>query len=240
LRNVSTEKNPERIGGMFNRIAPTYDFLNHFLSAGMDLWWRRQAVRALQLRPGDHVLDVASGTGDLAFAALKDEPNLQVVGVDFATRMLAQAETKRRQRGIGCDRYQVLAGDAMHLPFAPNRFDAAMIAYGIRNVPDMGAALAEFHRVLKPCGSLCILEFSLPGCALFRTLYLFYFQHILPALGQWVSRDREAYDYLPASVGAFQTPQQIAETLCRHGFQVKDVRPLLGGVTTCLLAARAG
>jgi demethylmenaquinone methyltransferase/2-methoxy-6-polyprenyl-1,4-benzoquinol methylase len=240
LRNVSIEKNPERIGGMFDRIAPTYDFLNHLLSAGMDLWWRRQAVRALGLQSGQQVLDVASGTGDLAFAALSGEPNVQVVGVDLATRMLARAEAKRRRRGIARHRYQVLAGDAMHLPFASNRFDAAMIAYGIRNVPDMDMAFTEFHRVLKPRGSLCILEFSLPECPLFRAFYLFYFQHILPALGEWVSRDREAYDYLPASVGAFQTPQEIAEALRRHGLRVALIRPLLGGVTTCLLATKAG
>lgn len=232
------EKDPGRIGGMFDRIAPTYDFLNHFLSAGMDLWWRRQAIRALGLRPGRQVLDVASGTGDLAFAALRQEPNVQVTGVDLATRMLSRAVAKRDRTGVNSERYRALAGDALHLPFRSNRFDAAMIAYGIRNVPDMDAAFDEFHRVLKPGGKLCILEFSLPTSPLFRSLYLFYFQHILPTLGQWVSRDTEAYEYLPASVEAFQTPREIAEKLRRCGFHVTRIQPLLGGVTTYLLAVK--
>ncbi|OIQ00003.1 MAG: hypothetical protein AUK55_02170 [Syntrophobacteraceae bacterium CG2_30_61_12] len=240
MRTVSIEKDPKRIGGMFDRIAPTYDLLNHLLSAGMDLWWRRQAIGALRLRPGMRVLDVASGTGDLAFAALGRQPGVRVVGVDLATAMLVRAVAKRRRRGIEAGRYQVLCGDAMKLPFPAEAFDAAMIAYGIRNVPDLDAAFLEFKRVLKPGGRLCILEFSMPGSALFRALYLFYFQHVLPTLGSWVSRDHEAYDYLPASVGAFQTPRELARRLQDHGFQMLALRPLFGGVTFHLTARKPG
>ena len=128
----------------------------------------------------------------------------------------------------------------MKLPFPAEAFDAAMIAYGIRNVPDLDAAFLEFKRVLKPGGRLCILEFSMPGSALFRALYLFYFQHVLPTLGSWVSRDHEAYDYLPASVGAFQTPRELARRLQDHGFQMLALRPLFGGVTFHLTARKPG
>lgn len=238
MKPVSIEKSQQRIGHMFNRIAPTYDFLNHFLSAGMDLLWRRQAVRALRLEPHQQVLDVASGTGDLAFAALRNEPALHVIGADLALEMLNRAECKRNRFRIAKERYSTIAGDALRLPFRSAQFDAVMIAYGIRNVPDMDMAFQEFHRVLKTGGRVMIQEFSLPTQPLFRDLYLFYFQKMLPTVGNWISQDQEAYDYLPASVGAFLEPEQIVERLRDHDFAVDCVRRLLGGVTYFITARK--
>ncbi len=231
MRNVSIDKDPQRIGQMFDRIAPTYDLLNHVLSFGFDLWWRRQAVRALAIRSSQRILDVATGTGDLAFAALKEAPGCRVVGIDIAREMVSRARAKRDRSASAASRYIPMVADALGLPFADARFDAIMVAYGIRNMPDIGAACDQFHRVLKPGGRVLILEFSVPTVPVFRSLYLFYFNTILPAIGNNVSRDPEAYDYLPASVGAFIEPREMGRTLSAHGFQVEEIRTLLGGVT---------
>jgi len=238
VKMVSLEKTQSRIGSMFDRIAATYDFLNHFLSAGLDLWWRRQAVRALPLPADAVILDVATGTGDLAFAALQAREDVRVVGLDLAFNMLRIAKAKREKKGTPPRRYQLLRGDALELPFAAESFDAVMIAYGIRNVPDMGAALEEFHRVLRPGGALLVLEFSLPSAALLKRLYLFYFEKILPRLGGAVSRDPEAYAYLPASVGAFVTPEDLGGLARDRGFHRLEVRRLTGGVTYYLRAVK--
>lgn len=238
VANVSIDKNQRRIGYMFNRIAPTYDFLNHFLSAGLDLWWRRQAVRSLNLKAGERVLDVATGTGDFAFTALRMESRLHLIGVDLAFLMLKEARQKRVRQNITAQTYSLVTGDALHLPLKDESFDAAMIAYGIRNVPDMKQAFREFHRVLRPGGQLLILEFSLPTFPVFRSFYLFYFQKILPCLGGLISGDKEAYGYLPASVGAFLTPSEMDELLRECGFQTAETRLLLGGVTYFLRTIR--
>lgn len=238
MKPVSIDKNQRRIREMFDGIAATYDFLNHFLSAGLDLWWRRCAARILAPAPRSRLLDVATGTGDLAFAALAREPSLHIIGVDLAPEMLKRAMAKAEARRIVDGRYRVLAGDALHLPCRDGSFDAVTIAYGIRNVPDMGAALQEFHRVLKSGGRLLILEFSLPTHPLFRWFYLFYFETVLPAVGRWISQDREAYEYLPASVGAFVSPDAMEAIVHRSGFRPESVTPLLGGVTYVLTALK--
>ena len=218
---------------MFDRIAATYDFLNHFLSLGVDLWWRRQAVRALwRCAPRTlKVLDVATGTGDLAFAALHHQPQAAVVGLDLSQKMLRIAEQKRRARSIPKRRYGLIAGDALAMPFGDSAFDAVMIAYGIRNMPDTAQAFREFRRVLRPGGHVLILEFSLPPHPLFRKPYLFYFEKILPRLGGWVSRDGEAYRYLPASVGAFIRPDDLSAFGAAEGFAPQRIRLLTGGIT---------
>ncbi len=238
MPSVSLEKTQNRIGSMFDRIAATYDFLNHTLSLGLDIQWRNRAVRSLPARKNDLVLDVATGTGDLAFALLRARPKARIVGVDLARNMLRIAREKRRRQGIAERCYSVLAGDALQLPFSDNRFDALMIAYGIRNVPDMGRALKEFHRVLKPGGHLLVLEFSLPRLPLLRNAYIFYFEKILPRLGGFVSGDSEAYAYLPASVGAFVTPEELQALTETHGFHHVLTRLLTGGVTYFLLARK--
>ncbi len=218
---------------MFDRIAATYDFLNHFLSLGVDLWWRRQAVQALwRCDPwAKTVLDVATGTGDLAFAALHHSPEATVVGLDLSRNMLRIAQEKRRARSISNRRYGLIAGNALAMPFRDDSFDAVTIAYGIRNMPDMAQAFREIRRVLRPRGHVLILEFSLPQNPLFRAPYLFYFREILPRLGGWVSRDEEAYRYLPASVGAFISPEAMSAFGAAEGFVTRHIRLLTGGIT---------
>lgn len=233
MSHVSLEKSPHRMGSMFDRIARTYDLLNHTLSLGLDLWWRRQAVHALwRLAPhAQRVLDVATGTGDLAFAALRGRPHVTVIGLDVARNMLRIALTKRRDASVPSTRYGLVAADALKMPFPDASFDALMIAYGIRNLPDIPEAFREFRRVLRPKGHLLILEFTLPRQPVLKKAYLFYFEKILPRLGGWVSRDREAYHYLPASVGAFITPEAMSRLGAAEGFETRRIRLLTAGIT---------
>lgn len=233
MSRVSLEKSPHRIGSMFDRIAATYDCLNHILSLGVDLWWRRQAVRALwRCAPGaEAVLDVATGTGDLTFAALSERSDITVVGLDLARNMLRIAGEKRNARAVSERRYGLVAADALAMPFRDASFDAAMMAYGIRNMPDISQAFRELRRVLRPGGHVLILEFSLPRRPLLKSAYLFYFEKILPRLGGWISRDHEAYRYLPASVGAFITPEALSRLGAAEGFQTCRIQPLTGGIT---------
>ena len=238
MGKVVLDKHPRRMGAMFDRIAPTYDFLNHFLSAGMDVQWRRQAVASLNPKPGDRLLDAATGTGDLAFSALSRREGLRVVGVDLAWRMLQEARRKREDQGVSRASYALAAADALRLPLRDASFDKAMIAYGIRNVPDMEGVLKELRRVLRKGGDLLILEFSLPSLPPLRSMYLFYFQKILPWLGGWISGDSEAYRYLPASVGAFHTPAEMKKRVEGCGFETLETRLLWGGVTYFLRARK--
>ena len=189
---------------MFDAIAPRYDFLNHLLSAGIDRRWRRRAIRSLALTGRETVLDLCTGTGDLAIEARRARPGAaRVVGVDFSGAMLRLGVEKLRQRAL--DRDVVLVrGDASTIPVADGSVDAVTIAFGIRNVEDRGAACREIVRVLKPGGRLAVLEFAMPTSPVFRQLYLSYFRHILPRIGRLVSGHDSAYTYLPASVDAFE------------------------------------
>ncbi len=178
---------------MFDAIARRYDFLNHFLSAGIDRQWRREAVRSLQLTGRERVLDVCTGTGDLAIASRTANPGAAfVIGVDFARAMLCVGLDKLRRRGLA-DTVQLARGDATRLPLPDASVDAATIAFGIRNVDDPGAACRELNRVLGASGRLAILEFAVPTAQPFRSLYMTYFKFILPRLGRLVSGHDAAY-----------------------------------------------
>jgi len=217
-----------QVQSMFDGIAGRYDFLNHFMSLGIDLYWRKQSVKALELKDGHILLDVACGTGDQGFAALKTA-DIEVMGLDFSFNMLELAKQKIDRRGLA-EKFEVVQGDAENLPFQDNTFDALSISYGIRNVGTISAALSEFYRVLKPGGRLSILEFSEPQGWFFGRLYRFYFDHILPKLAGMMS-NKSAYTYLPESVRHFPDRSDFKTLLSGEGFHHVDHRDLTFGIT---------
>jgi demethylmenaquinone methyltransferase/2-methoxy-6-polyprenyl-1,4-benzoquinol methylase len=217
-----TDKTPARIAGMFDAIAPRYDLLNRVLSAGLDARWRARAIRSLALTGRETVLDVCSGTGDVAITAMSAVPGArQVIGVDFAGQMLRLGRQKLPPKGLDT-RVSFAQGDAMNLPVASASVDAATVAFGIRNVQQPSAAFAEVYRVLRPGGRFAILEFGTPRVPVLRALYLWYFRHVLPRVGRAVSGHGSAYAYLPESVGSFPAPARVVASLEAVGF--RDVR----------------
>ena len=230
------DKTPRRIAGMFDAIARRYDRLNHLLSAGLDRRWRRQAIAALAPPPGARVLDVCTGTADLAIAACRaDSPPRTVVGVDFAGAMLEIGRGKVQASGLG-RRLRLVRGDACRLPCAPSTVDAATVGFGIRNVVDPVQAVREIARVLRPGGRLAILEFGEPRLPVVRGVYLWYFRHVLPRVGAWLSRHGDAYAYLPESVQAFLGPDALAAVLRDCGFDRVRVVPLALGIVRLYVA----
>jgi demethylmenaquinone methyltransferase/2-methoxy-6-polyprenyl-1,4-benzoquinol methylase len=238
---ISTSKEPARIAGMFDAIARRYDALNHLLSAGMDKRWRRRAVRALGLSGHERVLDMCTGTGDLAIEAASAESGRarQVVGIDFSGEMLRLAHGKAAAAGLA-GRIQLARGDATAVPLPDAAFDAAMVAFGIRNVIDPARACDEFRRLLVPGGPLAILEFGSPRLPGLRALYLWYFRRVLPLVGRLVSRHREAYAYLPASVIAFPSGDAFAAMLTEAGFEDVRYETLTCGVVYLYVARNGG
>jgi demethylmenaquinone methyltransferase / 2-methoxy-6-polyprenyl-1,4-benzoquinol methylase len=211
---------------MFTAIAPRYDILNHLLSFNVDRYWRRAAVRRLgwERRRDGVYLDLCAGTLDLA-ATLARASGFAgtVIGADFVVPMLALGKGK-------ADRARPVGADALALPFADRRFDGAMVAFGVRNLADLDAGLAEAYRVLKPGARLVVLEFTTPRFAPLRALYLWYFRRVLPAVGRAVSKHRDAYTYLPESVLEFPEPEALALRLARAGFRDVAYERLSGGV----------
>jgi demethylmenaquinone methyltransferase/2-methoxy-6-polyprenyl-1,4-benzoquinol methylase len=215
---LGRDKQPDRIAGMFDAIAPRYDLLNHVLSVGLDLRWRRKAVQALALSGGDTVLDLCTGTADLAIASATASPGAaSVVGVDFAGQMLRLGLAKIAARGLAA-RISLLQGDAMRIPLASASVDAATVAFGIRNVERPEVAFADVFRVLRPGGRFAILEFGVPRAPGVRQAYLAYFRHVLPRIGSLISGHSSAYTYLPASVGSFPEPEEVVASLTATGF----------------------
>ena len=231
-------KSPERIAGMFDAIAGNYDFLNHLLSAGIDRRWRRKAIRSLNLSGRERVLDLCTGTGDLAIAALDAAPGAHsVVGVDFAGAMLQVGLAKTQSRGLA-DRVTLVRGDAARIPAVSGSVNAVTVAFGIRNVQNTQAACDEMHRVLSPDGRLAVLEFAIPRTPGVRALYLWYFNQVLPRIGKLVSRHNAAYGYLPASVGAFASPDEFVKILRQSGFDEIRAIPLTLGIVYLYTARR--
>jgi demethylmenaquinone methyltransferase / 2-methoxy-6-polyprenyl-1,4-benzoquinol methylase len=221
-----------RIQRMFAAIAPTYDINNRLHSLWMDQRWRTTAVRLAQVRPADVVVDVACGTGDLALKFAGAHPSA-VIGVDFTFEMLPLALRKSLHRRT-VPTITWLNGDAQALPLPDASADIVSIAFGIRNVAEPAAAIAEFHRVLRPGGRLVILEFSLPRNPVLRGLYNFYFRRILPRTATLISRDRTgAYRYLPESVNTFISPGTMLEMIAAAGFTNTRQHPLTLGICVC-------
>ncbi|MDE3154348.1 MAG: bifunctional demethylmenaquinone methyltransferase/2-methoxy-6-polyprenyl-1,4-benzoquinol methylase UbiE [Acidobacteriota bacterium] len=222
-------KDPARIAGMFDAIASRYDLLNHLLSAGIDRYWRARAIRALRLTGREALLDLCTGTADLAMAAARPGRAARVVGLDFAAAMLDIGRQKVARAGLARV-VHLVRGDAMVLPLPDRSVDAVTIAFGIRNVADPLKAGRDIRRVLRPGGRLAILEFGLPPSRLVRAVYLWYFRHVLPLIGRLVSRHSLAYSYLPASVGTFPPPDEFAGLLRTAGFSDVRATPLTFGI----------
>lgn len=235
---TDVSKSPTRIAGMFDAIAGHYDLLNHLLSAGIDKRWRRTAVRSLSLTGRERVLDLCTGTGDLAIAArTATPPAARIVGIDFAGAMLQVGRDKVRRASLE-PTIALVRGDASRIPLADGSVDAVTIGFGIRNVEDTTAACTEMHRVLKPGGRLAILEFAIPTTPIVRAAYLWYFNQVLPRIGRLVSRHNAAYGYLPASVGAFASPDEFVTILRHAGFDRISASPLTFGIVFLYTAAR--
>lgn len=219
---------------MFDAIAPRYDFLNHALSLGIDRGWRRKAIRSIATVSPDEILDVATGTADLAILAAKTT-GARVIGVDISEGML---EAGRKKLGAFSDKISLHTGDSEALQFEDGRFDAVMCAYGVRNFENLEVGLREMARVLRPGGRVAILEFSRPKAFPVKQLYGFYFRAILPAMGRLVSKHSTAYSYLPQSVQAFPEGKDFVQMLERCGFKEVQARPLTFGITTLYTAGK--
>ena len=213
----------------FARIADRYVCTNHVLSCGADIWWRKAVTARIQKWQPARVLDVASGTGDLALEIQRQCPACEVIASDFCAEMLAHAA----RRGV----QHTLVADALNLPFPDAGFDAVTVAFGLRNMADYPAALREMRRVLKPGGRLVILDFALPG-GLLRTPYRFYLHHVLPRLAGWLTGQRDAYEYLGGSIEAFPSGQAMTGLLESCGFACASATPLTGGVVAIYQGTR--
>lgn len=221
---------------MFDSIAWRYDFLNHFLSFGIDRIWRRKAVRMLKPFAPKEILDVATGTGDFAISALKLNPN-HVTGVDISVNMLEEGRKKIERKGLS-NKISLFEGDSENLQFNSGSFDAVIIAFGVRNFGDLNKGVSEMHRVLKESGKISILEFSKPEKSPFRQLYFLYFKKILPFWGALFSKDKQAYQYLPDSVDAFPYGDAFIDVMKRVGFKDCSARKLSGGIATIYMGTR--
>lgn len=219
----------EQVATMFNNISKTYDFLNHFMSLGIDIIWRKMAIRELKKDKPAHILDVATGTGDFAFESLKILAPQKITGVDISQGMLDIAREKIRKRGLQ-DKFEVKLGDSEKLLFGDNTFDAVTVAYGVRNFENLEKGLSDMYRVLKPGGKAVILEFSKPRVFPVKQLYNFYFHSILPAIGKVFSKDNSAYKYLPESVEAFPDGTSFTALMKKVGYRETKNRPLAFGI----------
>ena len=238
---AAPDKSPERIAGMFDAIAPRYDLLNRLLSAGIDRRWRRRAIDSLGLTGREVVIDVATGTADVALEARAPRRGTaraaRVVGVDFARAMLALGVGKVDAAGESKN-IVLVHGDATRLPVASGSADAVTIAFGIRNVQTASVACAEMARVLRPGGRLAILEFGVPRIPGLSGLYQWYFRAVLPRVGRMISGHTGAYSYLPASVGTFTPPAEFARLLEAAGFRDVRADPLTIGIVYLYTARR--
>jgi len=220
----------EQVATMFNNISGTYDFLNHFLSLGIDIIWRKKAIRELSsLRPRI-MLDVATGTGDFAFEAIKILKPEKIIGVDISTGMLDVARKKIAGRNLQ-HTFTLQTGDSEGLHFEDNHFDAITVAFGVRNYENLEKGLSDMLRVLKPGGKIVILEFSKPVVFPVKQAYNFYFKHLLPVFGKIFSRDARAYTYLNESVIAFPDGRSFTQLMDKVGYKQTKHRPLTFGIS---------
>jgi demethylmenaquinone methyltransferase/2-methoxy-6-polyprenyl-1,4-benzoquinol methylase len=220
----------KQVAEMFDNISHKYDFLNHFLSLGIDIRWRKKAIKLLKEIQPKNILDIATGTGDFAIESLSLNPD-KVVGVDISEGMLSVGREKLKKRKLD-DRITLESGDSEDLPFEDNKFDAIIVAFGVRNFENLEKGLAEMFRVLRPGGKVVVLEFSKPKSFPFKQFYNFYFKNILPTLGKTISKDNAAYTYLPESVKSFPDGQNFTSILDKLGFKNTVCKPLTFGISS--------
>jgi len=219
----------KQVADMFNNISKTYDFLNHFLSLGIDIIWRKIAINELKENQPQLILDVATGTGDFAFEALSILKPKKIIGVDISQGMLDIAQQKITKRNVA-DKFEVKLGDSEKLPFEADEFDAVTVAYGVRNFENLEVGLADIHRVLRSGGKAVVLEFSKPKVFPVKQLYNFYFSYVTPGIGKLFSKDARAYSYLPESVAAFPDEEKFIGLMHKAGFKNTKCRPLAFGI----------
>jgi demethylmenaquinone methyltransferase/2-methoxy-6-polyprenyl-1,4-benzoquinol methylase len=226
----------EQVARMFDNISHRYDFLNHFLSLGIDKAWRKKAINILKPLQPKYLLDVATGTGDFAIQALKLNPE-KITGIDISSGMLEVGRKKMQERGVASI-IEMIQADSENLPFQENNFDAVTVAFGVRNFENLKLGLAEILRVMKPGALLVVLEFSRPRRFPFKQVYNFYFKTILPKLGNWISRDKAAYTYLPESVDAFPDGDDFLNVLKEVGYKNVSCKPLTFGISSIYTAQK--
>jgi demethylmenaquinone methyltransferase / 2-methoxy-6-polyprenyl-1,4-benzoquinol methylase len=226
----------EQVAEMFDNVSHRYDFLNHFLSAGIDFYWRKRAVKILAQTNPQTLLDVATGTADFAIEALSIKPK-KIIGVDISEGMLAKGREKIKKRGLESV-IELRTGDSEALPFENNTFDAVMASFGVRNFENLQAGLTDMCRVLKTGGRCVVLEFSKPKTTPFKQLYQFYFRYILPAVGRLVSKDASAYTYLPESVQAFPDGEDFLDIYKKAGFSHTQCIPLTFGICSIYVGTK--
>lgn len=213
---VADLEQTRRVGQMFGRIARRYDLMNRLMTAGLDRRWRRLAVRAVRAGGAAQLLDIGTGTGDLALALATESGVSRVTGLDIASPMLMQALQKRPANATSPS---FVLATATSLPFSDAVFDAAISAFTLRNIPDLATALREIRRVLRPSGRFVCLEITRPGPGLRTWLFELYFERLVPRIGKWISGDSDAYAYLPASVGRFLSAEELARAMIEAGFR---------------------
>lgn len=226
----------EQVALMFDNISGRYDFLNHFLSLGIDKIWRRKAINTLREFNPKQILDVATGTGDFAIQSLTLNPE-KVTGIDISEGMLEKGREKIKRKSLS-EKVELIAGDSENLPFEENKFDAVTVAFGVRNFENLEKGLQEIFRVLKPNGHIVVLEFSKPRMFPMKQLYSFYFKAILPVLGRLISKDQAAYTYLPESVEAFPDGEAFINILRNTGFKNTTCKSVTFGISSIYSAQK--
>jgi len=226
----------EQVANMFNTISPQYDFLNHLLSGGIDIIWRKKAIKLLQNKGIKSMLDIATGTGDFAIEALKINPE-KIIGVDISEGMLSFGQEKIRKMGLE-KTIQLQKGDSEKLPFSDNSFDAVIVSFGVRNFENLQKGLSDMFRVTKPGGYCLILEFSNPRSFPMKQLYTFYSKYCLPFLGKMISKDPSAYSYLPESVKAFPDGPEFIQIFKSVGYSETNWISMTGGICSIYIGQK--
>jgi demethylmenaquinone methyltransferase/2-methoxy-6-polyprenyl-1,4-benzoquinol methylase len=235
--NKESASKKDEVAEMFNNISKRYDFLNHFLSLGIDKIWRRKAIKQLESIQPKRILDIATGTGDFAIAALKLNPE-EVVGVDISQGMLDVGIEKMKKKKLdGIVKMQI--GDSEKLPFEDGSFDALTVGFGVRNYQDLEKGLADMLRILRPGGKAIILEFSKPKKFPIKQLFGFYSKRLIPFIGKTISKDRRAYEYLPESVEAFPEGEAFEAILKKIGYTDVKSKLVSGGIATIYSGIKA-